>query len=432
MDPKFKIVLINHSFQIDYYSRRWQLFAKSYPNVEVVLFAPAEFEWYKDSSYTYGKSSILKSKEVHDGNFHKRLFRIVEHKYRGWNSPDLKKMLLEESPNIIYHLGTHNMLSLAQVIKIRNRYLPSTKVIAFSMRGPALNLTIKKTKTNIVKWIARRVIYFYLWKRLIFINKNVDAFFCHYPMAIDCFREEGYNGPIYMQTQVGVNEEWFHKDMEARNEIRAKYNISDYTYVFGSATRFSPSKGVDLILKALPNEGDWKYLMMGSGVDEDLERLKGIIKERHIEDKVIITGFIDWYEIAKYWNAIDCAIHVPITTLQWEETFSLSVIQPQITGKPVIGSTSGSVPYQIGFKDMLVPENNVEALAEKIKWVLENKDTVQLYGEKMYQRTHACFEIKHLNDLFYRTLVEDVLNGTFDLMKVDMTKYNTNENTLDY
>lgn len=230
-------------------------------------------------------------------------------------------------------------------------------------------------------------------------------------------------GPIYMQTQVGVNEEWFHEDLEARKEIRRKYNISDSTYVFGSASRFSWDKGVDIILKALPSDGDWKYLMMGSGSEEEFERLRKIIRERHLEDKVIETGFIDWYEIAKYWNAVDCSIHVPITTDTWEETFSLSAIQPQITKKPVIGSSSGSVPYQIGFKEMIIPENDVDALSKKIQWVLNNKDEAKLIGQKMYIRTHNSFEIRHLNDLFYRTIVEDIIPDKYDTNKVDMAKY---------
>lgn len=421
MNTKFKIVLINHSFQINYYSRRWELFANAHPNVEVVLFAPAKYEWYNSRGYTFGKSKLMEGHEINEGNYHKRLFRITNHRVRGWDSPDFKDMLVKEKPDIIYHIGTHDMLSLKQVLEIRDKHLPKTKVIAFSMRGPALNLRIGEANGNPLKWIWKRVRYVYMRRRLDYINKHVDAFFCHYPAAVECFRKEGYKGPIYMQTQVGVNEEWFHEDKDSRKEIREKYNIAANTYVFGSATRFSPSKGVDIILKALPKEGDWKYLMMGSGSDADMERLSSIIKERGIQDKVIATGFVDWYDMAKYWNAVDCAIHVPLTTPTWEETFSLAAIQPQITKKPVIGDTSGSVPYQIGFEEMIVPEGDVCSLNQKITWVLSHKDEAKSYGEKMYKRTHSCFEVKALNSLFYKTLVEDILTCTFDSQKSDMT-----------
>lgn len=423
MDPYFKIVIINHSFQVNYFSRRWKLFAEKYPNVDVTLFAPAKYEWYNNKSYTFGHGYTLHAKEVEEDNFHIRSIRIKKSKMFDWTSPDLEPFFKEIKPDIIYHIGSHNMASLRQVLKIRNKCLPQTKVIAFSMRGPQQNIRIKKDKCSPVRWVARRVLYWYLRWNMPFINKNVDAFFCHYPAAVNCFRQEGYNGPIYMQTQVGVNEEWFHEDENSREEIREKYGIQDTTYVFGSATRFTPDKGVDVILKALPCEGDWKYLMMGSGSENDIERLRKIIKERGLQDKVIETGFVDWYDMTKYWNAVDCALHVPLTTMHWEETFSLSVVQPMITKKPIIGDNSGSVPYQVGFKDMIVPENNPNALGEKIDWVLSHKEDSKAIGEQMYIRTKNSFEVQHLNTLFYDTLVEDVLQGKYDEQKADMSNY---------
>lgn len=423
MTEKIKLVLINHSFQINYFSRRWELFAQDHPNVEVYLFAPSKFEWYKDKTYTYGSSNTIEAQDFDRTNYHRRTYRLKNHRFIGWDSPDFKTLLLDIKPDVIYNIGTHNTLSLKQLLSIRNKYLPKTKVIAFSMRGPALNIRIKKDRCDVFRWIARRLAYAYNRSRLNFINKYTDAFFCHYPTAVECFREEGYKGPIYMQTQVGVNEEWFHEDNNYRKEIREKYSISDDIFVFGSASRFTIDKGIDIILKALPKDGNWLYFMMGSGSDDDLNRLKGIIKERGIEDKVIITGFVDWYDIAKYWNAVDCAIHVPLTTPHWEETFSLAAIQPQITKKPVIGDTSGSVPYQIGFEDWIVPENNIEALSEKIISVLNNPEQAKAAGQKMYQRTHNSFEVAHLNELFYKTIIEDVLEGKYDENKRDMANY---------
>ena len=421
MDKAIKIVLINHSFQIKYYSRRWEIFADKHQDIDVTLLAPVEFDWYKRKEYSFGGSFTIRGEERDLNNFHVRTFRIRQHKLTGWDSPDLKSILCDIHPDVIYHIGTHNMLSLKQVVKIRNSHIRDARVIAFSMRGPALNLRLKKG--NAFLFLPRVVLYHYLRRRLSYIYKNVDAFFCHYPDAIRCFRTEGYNGPIYMQTQVGVNEEWFHEDTTVRKEIRARYNIPDSTFVFGSATRFSESKGVDIILRALPREGDWLYMMMGSGAEEETQRLRSLIADLGIEDKVIETGFVDWYEMAKYWNAVDCAIHVPLTTPAWEETFSLSVVQPMITRKPVIGSDSGSVPYQVGFPEMIVPEGDAKALGDKIKWVLAHREEAKAIGGKMYERAASSFTVRHLNDMFYDTLVEDILPGRFDEGKSDMTRY---------
>lgn len=418
-----KLLLINHSFQINYYSRRWQLFAEAFPDVEVVLLAPAEYTWYKDKGYSFGFTKKVEAKVIDKDNYHVRLFKRVDHKVIGWSSPDFKRIIVEESPDVIYHIGMHNCASLVQVLSIRNKYLKKAKVVAFSMRGPAMNLKKWKRSYSFLK----NMVYLFLYplRRLMlnFINSNTDAFFCHYPDAVKCFRDEGYTGPIYMQTQVGVNSEWFHEDSVARSKIRNQYHISESTYVFGSATRFSPEKGVDDILSALPVDGDWKYIMMGGGANEEIQRLIDIIEMRGIRDKVIVTGFVDWYDISQYWNAIDCAIHVPRTTDHWEETFSLSIVQPMIIGKPVIGSSSGSVPYQIGDKDLIVEEGNIEGLKEKICWAMNNRDEMLRKGKALQHRTETSFEVKSLNSLFYETLVEDIMTGQYNHLKADMTLY---------
>lgn len=420
MEPKFKIVIINHSFMKEYYSRRWKLFAMSHPNVDVTLLTPTEMTWYATKEYTFSGAENVVAQAVEEDNFHIKLFRLNIHRW-SWFSTDYKPLFKEIQPDIIYHVGTHRMLSLIQVAHVAHKVCPQAKLMLFSMRGPASNLTLDHSKCGPKEWLMRRLRYVQMDLTWRYVRKNFTSIFCHYPDAVDCFRQEGYKGDLYMQTQVGVNKEWFHEDESARKEIREKYNLGD-AYVFGSASRFTPDKGIDVILRALPAEGNWKYLMMGTGSDEDLKRLRSIIKERNIQDKVIETGFVDWFEMAKYWNAVDCAIHVPLTTKTWVETFSLAAVQPQITKKPVIGDDSGSVPYQIGFDNMIVPENNIEALNEKINWVLNHKEEATEIGKLMYERTNKSFTVQHLNDMFYDTLL-DVLEDKYDENKFDMTKY---------
>ncbi|UKI39499.1 MAG: glycosyltransferase [Alistipes putredinis] len=132
-----------------------------------------------------------------------------------------------------------------------------------------------------------------------------------------------------------------------------------------------------------------------------------------------MTGFVDWYDMAKYWNAVDCAVHVPRTTPKWVETFSLAAVQPQITKKPVIGNTSGSVPYQIGFENMIVPEGDIDALRQKLIEMMNNPNQAREIGMKMYERSHNSFEIRHLNELFYQT-IQDIVKGVYDENKIDM------------
>lgn len=416
-----KIVLINHTFQLKYYYRRWELFAEKHKDVDVTLLTPDKVEWYKNKAYSFGRTTTNYGQEIDKENFHIRTFKRVIIK-GVWYSPDFRKLFTDIKPDIIYHLGTHNQYSLVQIGKITRKYLPSTKLILFSMRGPASNLsTIRQqvklsNPSTLVKYLLSKYVIEY-------VNKNYDAVFCHYPDAVRCFRQEGFTKPIYMQTQVGVNTEWFRPSKEERKVIRDKYGL-DNAYVFGSATRFTPDKGLDDIIDALPQEGDWKMLMIGSGAAHDIARVKRKIAERHLEDKIILPGFIEKLDMPQYWNAIDCAIHVPRTTEHWEETFSLSAIQPMATKKPIIANTSGSVPYQVGPDALVVEEGNIQQLHDKICWVLEHQKEAEDIGEKLYSRAVSCFSVEHLNQMFYDTIL-DVFSGEYDVNKTDMTKYQT-------
>lgn len=419
MDPQIKLVIINHSFQVKYFYTRWQLFAHSHPNVDVTLLAPAECKWYNSKNYTYGGGgTVIKGRVIEDGNFHIRLVRKKDFHDSDWYSPDFAHELKALQPDFIYHIGGHTQLSMLQIIHLAKKYCPKAKIMGFSMRGPHHNINNRLIKGFSLSALKSRLSYLYWLPRLKYINKHVDIFFCHYPDALQAFKDEGFTKPIYMQTQVGFNKDWFHPDEDARKEIRDKYDLGD-SYVFGSASRFSWSKGLDDIIAALPKDGNWKYLMMGSGTEEETNRLQKAIKDRQLEDKIIVTGFIDWYDMTKYWNAIDCALHVPRTTYGWVETFSLSVVQAMASGKPIIGSDSGSVPYQIGPDGIIIKEGDIDSLHDAIQWMLSHPNEGKEIGQKLMKRTVSSFSIQHLNDLFYSTLI-DIYNGVYDENKLDM------------
>ena len=416
-----KIVLINHTFQKPRFYKRWKMLAEKHPDWDVTLLAPSDWTWGASKELTFGNVEQKKGVELDENNFHIRLIQIKKSRYFGWTSPDIPQVLEQIQPDVIYYIGLHTQEVIQQLITLRNRRFPKAKLMVFSMRGKYHALRIKPGKCNIVRKAARVFHYHYSKYKVNRLNKNCDAIFCHYPDGRDEFIREGYTGPIYMQTQVGVDMDYFHFDAESRQRIRDKYGIGD-AYLFGSASRFHYSKGLLDIIAALPAEGNWKFLMMGSGTESENKAIKDAIAKRNLEDKIILTGFIELEDMAEHWCALDCAVHVPRTTEMWEETFSLALVQAMVTGLPVIGNTSGSVPYQIGPDGIVVEEGNIAALSEKFKLALEHPEVAKKIGEKMYERASKCFSITHLNDCFYDT-VEDILRGVHDPKKADMATY---------
>lgn len=417
-----KIIIINHTFQKPEFCKRWLLLAQNHPDIDVTLLAPTEWTWGGNRGLTYGHVEVLKGQKVEEENFRIHLIDIQKNSWGDWTSAGLKDEIKEIKPDIVYYIGGHNNLALMTIYDIkRSLKLDKMKIMVFSMRGRSHGLKLQKSKNPIrqIKYFAK---YFIFKNRLTKLNKNTDAIFCHFPVAVEEFRREGYKGPIYMQTQVGVDTDIFHPNVVERKKIREKYNIGD-AYLFGSASRFDRAKGLKEIIRALPPEGNWKYLMMGWGRDDEVEAVKSEIVKRGLEDKIILTGFIDnWTDMASHWNALDCAVHAPLTTPLWEETFSLALVQAMATALPVIGSSSGSVPYQIGDEGIIVPEGNIEELRKQMLACMSNPEKAKSIGEKMKERAVNCFSIKHLTELFYLT-IKDVVEGRYDKEKVDMATF---------
>ena len=212
-----------------------------------------------------------------------------------------------------------------------------------------------------------------------------------------------------------------YKPMESeRVQIREKYNLGD-AFVFGSAIRLSADKGVFEILEALPPDGNYKFLLMGAGSDEDEHKIQNTIEKRGLSDKVVLTGFISNDEMYKYWNAVDCAIHVPRTTDNWVETFSLALVQAMATQICVIGNDSGSVPYQIGSDGIVVPEGDITSLRNAMIRVMNDNLFREQVAKKMRNRAENCFDIAHLTRCLY-LVIKDLECGIVDSDHFDMTK----------
>ena len=406
-----KIAIINSSFQQEFFRTRWEEFAKTYKDVHVYLIAPKKYTWGVSRTLTYGKSFTIEIDDFDHDNLHLRTVKHTDCITNGWKSNDFKAVLKSIQPDIIYHIGSHTQNPLFQIINIKKRFFKKKKLIAFSMRGVNTNkmsrLTLMKQDKNIIRKLLRIPMFFLDLNRLCRFNKHVDVVTCHYPDAKELFEKEGFRRLISVQTQVGVDTNVFYPNEEYRREIREKYNLGN-SFVFGSASRFHYSKGILQILESLTFEGDWKYLLMGSGLDDEIQEIKNKIIELHLEDKVIMTGYIDTSEMPKYWNAIDCAIHFPLSTPKWIETFSLALVQAMATRRPVVGSSSGSVPFQIGPSGCIVEEGNSLELSKTLERMMNDESYRKQNADAMYERSTTQFSAKSLNRQFYDLINEIV------------------------
>jgi glycosyltransferase involved in cell wall biosynthesis len=397
-----RLLIVCPVFRERRFCERWRLLTQLHDDVDVTLLAPRTWSW-GDGADGFGKRMTWRGEAQEEERFRVRVVGMPVTRI-GWVCPRLPLEIARLQPHLVYYIGYDAELALAETILAARLFAPRARVAAFTMRGLPLDL----------RYAHIRALHRLVWSQC-------DAIFCHYPDARRRFREEGFRRPVYIQTQIGVDARLYRPDETLRAATRQKYGLGD-AFVFGSATRLSRSKGVLEILQALPREGNWRYLMLGGGPPEEEGAIRAEVARLGLDGRVIPTGVIGWQDMPAHWNAMDCAVHVPRTTPAWIDTFPIAVVQAMACAKPVIGNTSGAVPYQLGPEGRVVPEGDVPALRQAMLHTMGDPGGARLLGERMRERVLRTFDITHLSHCFHATML-DVLAGTYDERKADQAEF---------
>ncbi len=154
--------------------------------------------------------------------------------------------------------------------------------------------------------------------------------------------------------------------------------------------RLEKRKGIDFLIRAIPmvkdRLNDIQLFIGGGGVL--LSFLEDFIKQNNLEDNVRLLGTVDDSSLNEWYNRVSAVI-VPSVF----EGFGLTVIEAMACGTPVIATDVDALRDVIedGVNGFLVPYNDVEALSEKILYLLKNKSEqskFSLNGQKKVQTVY--------------------------------------------
>lgn len=143
----------------------------------------------------------------------------------------------------------------------------------------------------------------------------------------------------------------------------------DGCFVIGNIGRLSEQKGMEYYIRAIPDvlqlHSETRFLIVGTGVDE--EKLKGLVKELSIEDKVYFIGYRT--DIQNLMSQIDLVV---LSSL-WEG-LPLTPIEAFSVGKTIVATeVDGTVEIvENGVNGLLVEPMHPQKIAEKICWMIEN------------------------------------------------------------
>lgn len=192
----------------------------------------------------------------------------------------------------------------------------------------------------------------------------------------------------------------------ASKKLREAYSIAPDTCLIGVVGRLDEHKGqreAILAMEGLQKYGARLHLVL---IGEDTlnnpgtgEKLRALVRERGLENRIDFTGFLDPVEEAM--ASLDILL-VPSSA----ETFGRTIIEGMACGLPVIATRAGGVPdiIQDGKTGLLVNPQDSQDLARAIEKLLLEPEERRRIGQRARERAQ---------EVYSRRLIEERLESLF-------------------
>jgi glycosyltransferase involved in cell wall biosynthesis len=185
---------------------------------------------------------------------------------------------------------------------------------------------------------------------------------------------------------------------ERVQDVRARYGLRSSDFVIANFGRLVPWKGQDVFLRALARVAsqlpEWQALIVGATDPSEDRRFEPYLLELRkalgLSTRVHFTGHCD--RAAELMSAVDVIVH----SASSPEPFGLVVIEGMAAAKPVIATQAGGVLDSIedGQTGLLVPPNDVEAMAKAILRVANDRTWADCVGVQARERVAAQFTLE--------------------------------------
>jgi glycosyltransferase involved in cell wall biosynthesis len=157
-------------------------------------------------------------------------------------------------------------------------------------------------------------------------------------------------------------------------------------------------KSASLVIKEIPKV---KFIIVGKGPEE--KKLKKLTRDLKISENIRFVGWIPNDELSKYLRLAD----VYVSTSLLDAGISASTAEAMACSLPVIVTNTGENEKWIrdGENGFLIPLKNSEILAERIIFLLKNKEIGKKFGIKarkiIFQRNNYYKEMEKMERLYF-------------------------------
>lgn len=277
---------------------------------------------------------------------------------------------------------------------------------------------------NLATYLALRAAHrvgaktlFFTWQNLLrqypfpfsmferYAYRCVDAAIAGNHDAVSVLRAKGYQGPVRVIPQFGVDPGIYYPQSDPR---------ANGAFTIGYAGRLVEQKGLWDLLEAVSLlSGDWKLFLYGSGpLREQLQRRAAT---SGLADRVVFWDRVPSAEMPKHLRGLDVLVLPSLSRPNWKEQFGRVLVEAMACGVPVIGADSGEIPQVIGDGGLVFAEGDALALSGWLSRLRQNPALGRKLGARGRERVLAHYtqaSIAAQTVAYYQSLISDHSAGS--------------------
>lgn len=203
----------------------------------------------------------------------------------------------------------------------------------------------------------------------------------------------GFSDEQIVYSPIGAKEDFF--------KISPSYESYQFLAIGRFAETKSPQISIKAFAKVLEKFPHAKFVFAGDG--ELFEECQQLIEELQLSDKIDLVGWIDQETQMKLLSESTVFIQHSVTAENGDaEGTPVAIIEASAAGLPVVSTKHGGIIDTIidGETGFLVDEHDLDSMAEKMIFLLENPNVIKEFGQRGKEFIRANFSLdKHLNDV---------------------------------
>ncbi len=161
--------------------------------------------------------------------------------------------------------------------------------------------------------------------------------------------------------------------------------------------RLGKNKGVYDLLQAINrivNEQKLTHLHFYLAGDGDIEQVKEIISKQQLGNNAEVLGWVDTSAKKEVLKKVETVL-LP----SYDEALPMSLIEAMSCGKVIISTKVGGIPDLVRdqYNGYLITPGDVDALMERILYVNNHPDEMQVFKQRNMEVVKADFNLKKIN-----------------------------------